>query len=57
MFKVEEDHNMTGLCGVFKGSRWINGKPWAGPNGVGYGLGYPKIVHLLSMIGNFIWAQ
>ena len=57
MFKVEEDHNMTGLCGVFKGSRWINEKPWAGPNGVGYGLGYPKIVHLLSMIGNFIWAQ
>ena len=28
MVKVEEDHNMAGLCEVFKGSRWINEKPW-----------------------------
>ena len=49
-FKLKKsDLNMAGLCGLSKGSRWKNGAPWDGLDGVGYGLGYHELVHLIFL--------
>ena len=33
-----KDNNIAGLCGVSKGSKWKNEKPWDGFDGVSHGL-------------------
>ena len=54
MVQVEaRDHNMAGLCGVSKSSRWKNTGPWDGLDGVGYGL-INKIIVKLTKVGLLI---